>query len=238
MLDMREVLRLIRKRWYVTLPIVLVTICLSAVANAVLPTTYQSESSISLLNSPDVAALPPNNGNPFLSFSQALTVTADFLGRRLASDESAKALAARGLTGTYGVKLADNAMGPFLTLTVTGNDPAQVRKSIDILNAFTAEQLKAMQSEQQAPAGSQIASTVIVPPQAPQAQTKTKLQSVALIAMGGLAIAFLSAFLAENLLGIRRRARFGRRKARTAEQAEQAEQAGDPQAQTSVPAGR
>ncbi|GAA2150961.1 hypothetical protein GCM10009760_45840 [Kitasatospora kazusensis] len=232
MLDMREVLRVIRKRWYVTLPIVVITICLSAVANAVLPTTYQSDCSISLLNSPDVAALPPNNGNPFLSFSQALTVTADFLGRRLASDESAKALAKRGLTGTYGVKLADNAMGPFLTLTVTGTDPVQVRKSIDILNTFTAEQLKTMQSEQQAPAGAQIASTVIVPPQAPQAQTKSKLQSVALIAMGGFAIAFLSAFLTENLLGIRRRAWFGRRR-RAAQAAEEL----PAQAQESVPAG-
>lgn len=234
MLDMREVLRVIRKRWYVTMPIVLITICLAAVANAVLPTTYQSECSISLLNSPDVAAEAPNNGNPFLSFSQALTVTADFLGRRLASDESAKALKARGLTGTYGVKLADNAMGPFLTLTVTGDDPAQVEKSIAVLNTFTAEQLKTMQAEQKAPAGSQIASTVIVPPQAPQAQTKSKLQYVALIGLAGLAVAFLAAFLTENLLGIRRRPS----KRRAAKAAAEAAAAAEPQAQPSVPAGR
>ncbi|MGE7432959.1 MULTISPECIES: YveK family protein [Kitasatospora] len=206
---MREVLRVIRKRWYVTLPIVLITVALSAVANSVLPTTYQSQCSISLLNSPDVAAEAPNNGNPFLSFSQALTVTADFLGRRLSSDESAKDLKARGLTGEYGVKLADNAMGPFLTLTVTGSDPAQVKKSTVVLNTYAADQLKAIQTEQKAPAGAQITSTVIIPPQEPQAQLKQKLQSVALIGLAGLAVAFLSAFVAENLAGVLQRRRAG-----------------------------
>ncbi|MFB7665464.1 chain length determinant protein [Kitasatospora sp. NPDC056138] len=236
---MREVLRVIRKRWYVTLPIVLITMALSAVANAVLPTTYQSQCSISLLNSPDVAAQAPNNGNPFLSFSQALTVTADFLGRRLASDDSAKALKDRGLTGEYSVKLADNAMGPFLTLTVTGSDPVQVKKSIVVLNGYAAEQLKAIQTEQKAPAGSQIASTVIIPPQAPQAQTKSKLQSVALIAMGGLAVAFLSAFVAENLAGVlqRRRSAAARRGAGPGAGAGE-EPAQDPQTEPSLSVGR
>ncbi|WP_441246870.1 chain length determinant protein [Kitasatospora sp. McL0602] len=232
---MRELLRVIRRRWYVTMPIVLITICLSAVANAVLPTTYQSECSISLLNAPSVAALPPNNGNPFLSFSQALTVAADFLGRRLTSDESAEALKKRGLTGTYSVKLADNAMGPFLTLTVTGPDKAQVQKSIGLLNTFTAEQLKAMQSEQQAPAGSQIASTVIIPPQPPQPQTKSKLQYVAMIGLAGLAVAFLAAFVTENVFGVRRRARAEQRHLESAEP-ESAE--GDPVTPPSVTAGR
>jgi uncharacterized protein YcgI (DUF1989 family) len=100
-------------------------------------------------------------------------------------------------------------MGPFLTLTVTGSDPAQVRKSIAVLNTYAADQLKAMQSEQKAPAGSQISSTVIIPPQAPQAQLKQKLQSVALIALGGLTVAFLSAFVAENLAGVLERRRAG-----------------------------
>ncbi|WP_280695762.1 chain length determinant protein [Kitasatospora sp. GP82] len=234
---MREVLRVIRKRWYVTLPIVLITIALSAVANTVLPTTYQSQCSISLLNSPDVAAQAPNNGNPFLTFSQALTVTADFLGRRLSSDESAKELKARGLTGEYGVKLADNAMGPFLTLTVTGPNPAQVEKSIAVLNTYAADQLKAIQAEQKAPAGSQIASTVIVPPQAPQAQTKTKLQSVALIALGGLAVAFLSGFVAENLAGVLQRRRARSRKHGSAA-ADTDDEAPGQQAEPSLAAGR
>ncbi|MER5636113.1 chain length determinant protein [Kitasatospora sp. NPDC002227] len=227
---MRELLRVIRKRWYVTLPIVLITIGLSAVANAVLPTTYQSECSISLLNAPSVSAQAPNNGNPFLSFSQALTVAADFLGRRLTSDQSAEALKKQGLTGTYSVKLADNAMGPFLTLTVTGNNPAEVKKSIDLLNKFTADQLKQMQAEQQAPAGSQIGATVIIPPQPPLAQTKSKLQYVAMIGIAGLAVAFLAAFVTENIFG-RRRARAGRRRGKAAPEEE-------PLAQPSVSAGR
>lgn len=106
-------------------------------ATAVLPRTYQSQASVVLLASRSVAKL--TGGNPYLSFSPSLTLTADAVSRELMAPATVQSLAARGFADPYTVTLPATATatgGSVLTVSVTGTDMASVESA---LRAVTAE---------------------------------------------------------------------------------------------------
>ena len=196
-----ELFRVVGKRWYVAIPALIVALALPALAYTSIAAKYQSQSTISLLNAQQSAALAPHLGNPFLTFDSSLTPTADFLARRLSSSQSGGDLAARGVTEVVTAKLADNAAGPFIALTVTGTDKAHVFASMQIVDDYAAEQLRVIQtaSAPNLQPGALIRSTVIVPPQAPVSQVKSKIEEVAAAGVVGFGMAFLAVFGFENL---------------------------------------
>src|SRR5882757_457792 len=106
-MDLAEIFRVMRRRWYVLLPGLLLTAALGAAVLLLVPVKYQSQSTVVLLNSQKATAA--YDGNPFLSTQTSLTGMADSLARNLDSDASIKDVKAQGLTGTYQAKLADNA---------------------------------------------------------------------------------------------------------------------------------
>src|SRR5260221_3520997 len=117
-MDLAEISRVMRRRWYVLLPGLLLTVGLMVAVRLMVPVTYQSQSTVVLLNSKK--ATVAYDGTPFLSTQTSLTGMADSLARNLNSDGSIRDLKSRGATGTFEAKLADNAQGPLVWLTVTG----------------------------------------------------------------------------------------------------------------------
>ncbi len=226
--------RLLIRRWYAAIPAFLLAGALTALAYTGIAVTYQSQSTLSMLNSPDASAVAPHLGNPFLSFDSSLTPTADFLARRLSSDQSAADLRARGVTETVGAKLADNASGPFVTLIVTGTDQAHVLASMKTFDDYAAEQLQVMQQDPKAPlsTSSLIRSAVIVPPQTPVAQSKSRIEAVAAVAAVSTVAAFLSVVGIDAALARRR----GRRARRAAAEATAATDSPDATEGTDQPA--
>ncbi len=209
-MDLAEVVRVIRTRWYVMVPLLLLTVALTIGVDLSIPTKYQATSETSLLASQSATAgtdKVPGTGNAFLSFDTSLNDTADFLVRRLGSNDAANDLKNLGVTETYAVALAANAQGPFMTLTVTGTNPEHVLTSMNTLTSYTAQQLEAVQAQAGVKPVDMIRSMVIVPPGPPTAQTKTKVQDVLGVAIGGLVMSFLSTFVVENILASRRRRR-------------------------------
>lgn len=209
-MDLAEVVRVIRTRWYVMVPLLLLTIALTVGVDRSIPTKYQATSELSLLASQSATAgtdKVPGTGNAFLSFDTSLNDTADFLVRRLGSNDAATDLKNLGVTETYAVALAANAQGPFMTLTVTGTNPEHVLTSMNTLTTYTARQLEAVQAQAGVRPVDMIRSMVIVPPGPPTPQTKTKVQDVLGVAIGGLVLSFLSTFVVENIQASRRRRR-------------------------------
>lgn len=200
-MDLGEILRLIAKRWYVAVPSIIVGAALPAVAYTSIPTKFQSESTISLLNSSAASDVAPHLGNPFLSFDSSLTPTADFLARRLSTSQAAQELLALGVTEQTSAKLADNASGPFVTLTMTGTDKAHTMQSMQIFDKYAADQLQQMQTTGVAnlPTDSLIRSVVIVAPQDPAPQMKSKYEAVAGAGAAGMILAFLAVFGFDNI---------------------------------------
>jgi hypothetical protein len=203
-MDFGEILRVIRRRWYVTAPGVVLTIAVALTSWLLVPTKYQSTSTLSLINSPR-AVTAPGNGNPFLTFESSLTATADFLSRSLMSEDTARELKAMGVTEEYTAALADNAMGPFVTLTVTGTNKAHVLQSTIVLTEFATNKLQEMQEQSGAPENSMIKAATIIPPQPPESVLKKKIEIVAGATGLLLALTFVITFATENILRSRRR---------------------------------
>ncbi|MFC1419618.1 chain length determinant protein [Streptacidiphilus cavernicola] len=194
-MDLAEIARVMRRRWYVLLPGLLVTAVLVVGVFLVVPTKYQSQSTVELLNSQK--ATVDFDGNPFLSTQTSLTGMADSLARNVNSDAAIADLKSQGLTGTYVAMIADNAQGPLMWLTVTGTDQAAVLKSDQLLTAYTAQRLQQFQAQQSVAADAMIRMTTIVPPQNPVAQLKTKIEYLIMAGLLGVVVSMVGTFYVE-----------------------------------------
>jgi len=209
-MDLVEVIRVIRARWYVLLPLLLLTAALVVGVDKSVPTKYQSTSSLTLLASQSATtgtSTVPGTGNPFGNFNSSLNDTADFLVRRMGSTDVANDLHGRGVTEAYVVALAAGAQGPFISLSVTGTDRQHVLASLNTLSNYTQEQLQVVQQQATVKPVDMIRSMVIVPPGPPSPQTKTKTQGVLGVGIGGLVVTFLAVFVVDNIAASRKRRR-------------------------------
>src|SRR6266567_3596071 len=100
-MNLRQAVRIWRARWILTSVLLILAMAGAAEAAAKMPRYYQSASSVVLLASR--AASVQNGGNPFLSFSPSLTLTADAVSRELMAPGTARQLAAQGFTASYTV---------------------------------------------------------------------------------------------------------------------------------------
>ncbi|SCD34203.1 hypothetical protein GA0115240_10312 [Streptomyces sp. DvalAA-14] len=197
-MDLAEICRVMGRRWYVLVPGLLLTAVLTAGAYLAVPVAYQSQSTVMLLNSQK--ATVAFDGNPFLSTQTSLTGMADSLARNLNSDASIADLRHQGASGTSAAKIADNAQGPLMWLTVTGTDQAAVLKSDKLFTAYAKKRLEEFQVQQAVADQAMIRMTTIVPPQNPVAQTKTRLEYLVLAALAGLVVSMVATFYVEARL--------------------------------------
>ena len=210
-MSLAEMWRVIRRRWYVLLPSILLVMGLTAGVYVSIPSQYQTSAMMSLLASQQSikgTSTVPGTSNPFLNFDSSLNDTADFLVRRLASTDAAQQLGTEGVAGYTAVLAA--SQGPFIELTANGSTPAAATDAISKLIAYTSQQLQQLQLQQGVPAQAMIDSAVIVPGSPPLAQTKKRTQDSLGAAAGGFALALLATF-AIDALALRRRA--GKRRA-------------------------
>lgn len=199
---------MLRRRWYLMVPITVLSLLAGAYLFRTVPLSYQSQSSVALLDSTAVAKLAPTYGNPISNAGGSLVVTADVLIRTLESSDSAKALQGLGVTDAYTVDFAANASGPLLTLTVTGHDQAKVLRETSIFTDFAGDQLKALQTAADIAPAYLVQTTPVVLPQTPVSQSKTKIQDVAGVIVVGITGGFLLCFLLESVMLARRRRPF------------------------------
>jgi hypothetical protein len=204
-----EIFHVMRRRWYVAIPALLLTLVATAGMYVGWPTTYKSEVQLSLLASRSVAQAQGDAGNPYLAFTPGLDSVVDILARNLSSDQSAAQLQALGVTYPYTAGIAANAQGPFLAIDVTGKNRAGITQSMPILVAFAQRRLAEMQNASSAPKDTLVQAVLIAPPSAPTPVTKTKIELVAAVAVLGLVCSFLLCFIAENMLNRRRLAKYG-----------------------------
>jgi hypothetical protein len=165
-MDLRQAVHIWRARWLLTSVLLILALVGAVGAGAKVPRYYQSASSVVLLASP--AASTQNGGNPFLSFSPSLTLTADAVSRELMSPETVGQLAAQGFTAPYTVALPSyttSTTGSVLQVTVTGSDAAGVQRTLQAVTARIGSQLAQLQ--QGVPARGQVrADTLSLTPQA------------------------------------------------------------------------
>ena len=206
-MNLAEIWRIILKRWYIAVPMLLVAVALTGGVYQAIPVQYESTSMISLLASQQATkgtVTLPGTENPFSNFDSSLNDTADFLTRRVNSSDDALQLAAQGVTGKYSETLAAS-QGPFILLTVQAPTSADAQAEMSTLINYTSQALEALQQEENVPAVDMIRSDVIVPGSEATAQTKTRLQDTLGAGAGGLALAILVTLAVNSVLESRRR---------------------------------
>ncbi|HEY7145395.1 MAG TPA: hypothetical protein VH637_14225 [Streptosporangiaceae bacterium] len=159
-----------------------------AVALRQLPQTYQANSSVLLLASRSAAKT--NGGNPYLSFSPSLTLTADVLSRELMAPAVVNDLASKGYTATYTAELAPyttTTTGSVLLISVTGSEPAQVQSTLTGVTHEVARELAQLQKRVK-PASRIRSATLSYSPQATLSVTQSARSMVIVIALGLLLV--------------------------------------------------
>ncbi len=135
--------RILRKRWWLVLLLLLLTLVATA-ALAARPGPYTAESQVALLPSRHISG--PAGGNPYLSFDDSDTLTADLLRREMTAPAAGARLAAAGYSSAYQVADDPTTAGPVLDITVTGNSKAMVEHTLQGVTAAASTTLAGMQS--------------------------------------------------------------------------------------------
>ena len=204
-----EIFAILRRRWYFMVPFTLLSVLCGAYLYVTVPVSYQSQSSVALLDSRAVAQLAPTFGNPISNASGSLVVTADVLIRTLESSDAAKELHGRGVTDQYTAGFASNSDSPLVALSVTGTDRAKVLKETNTLTDFAGEQLKALQAAAKVPQVYFVQTAPVVLPQTPVSKSKTRYQDIAAVLILGVVSAFMLSILLEGVAVVRKRGRAG-----------------------------
>ncbi|MFF9173285.1 O-antigen ligase family protein [Streptomyces sp. NPDC014793] len=204
-MSLGEIWAILRRRWYFVVPLTLLSLVCGGYLYVTVPVSYQSQSSVTLLDSSAVSRLPPTFGNPISNAGGSLIVTADVLIRTLESNDAAKELRGRGVTDPYTAGFAPTADSPLLTLSVTGTDRAKVLRETNILTEFAGEQLKALQAAAKVPPAYFVQTAPVVLPQTPVAKSKNRYQDIAAVVILGVVSAFLLSILMEGVAVVRRR---------------------------------
>jgi hypothetical protein len=178
-----ELLHIWRRRWILTTALIILALIGAASALQKLPRTYQSQSSVVLLASRSAAKA--TGGNPYLSFSASLTLTADILGREMTGPAALRYLAARGVDDTYTVALAPDTTtttGSVLLVTVTGHSKDAVESALRAVTSDVGLQLARMQ-DSVAPRNQIRAATISFSPQATLSTSQTARSLVPVVAL-------------------------------------------------------
>lgn len=202
-----EIGAVLRRRWYVMAPLTMIGLLAGLHLYESVPVSYQSQSSVALLDSTAVAELAPAFGNPIANAGGSLVVTADVLIRTMSGADAARDLHGLGVTDPYTVGFAANTSGPMLTLTVTGTNREKVLKETSTLTAFAGEQLNALQAAAKVQPAYFVQTAPVVLPQTPKPQLKTRYQQVLAVVIAAVVAGFTASFVAESLLASRRRRR-------------------------------
>jgi hypothetical protein len=173
-----------RKRRGLTAALLILAFVSLVGAVAGLPRTYQSQASVVLLASRSAAR--QTGGNPYLSFSASLTLTADALSREMMAPAVVQSLAARGYAESYTVTLpADTTAttGSVLVVAVSGSDPASVQRTLRAVVAEVGTALVRIQGAVRPQDEIRVA-TLSVAPQATLAVSQTARPIVVIAVLG------------------------------------------------------
>jgi hypothetical protein len=123
-----------RRRWALTIFLLLLALVGTGVAALRAPRTYQAQSMVVLLASHNSSKAM--GGNPYLSFSDSLSTTASVISSELMDPQTASTLRAQGFPEGYQVvsqaTLSQTTLlpAPFVQVTVTGSNRALVEHTL------------------------------------------------------------------------------------------------------------
>jgi capsular polysaccharide biosynthesis protein len=202
-MDLLDSVRILARRWLLTVPLLMITLT-GVVAGAVmLPWTYKSEATVVFLSSRLQAK--QTGGNPWLAFDSSLTVTAEVVGREIMDARTADALRQQGHTAEYKVGIAADSTGPVLVIEVQGPEPQVTQNTLNAVLRQIPARLDAIQNQGSVMPQARIRpETVSASPRATRV-VKDKIRTLLMALFAGLVVTIGVPLFAESLAVRRRR---------------------------------
>jgi hypothetical protein len=189
-MDIMSLLRLMGRHWRVTVPAGVATLILVVAALVLSSPTYEANASVALFSPPTApetsdGAASAEGQNPYTRYGD-LSVVADIVARKMASDGEQAKLKAEGVTG-YTVVANRLQRGPLVEVTGTGPNPEAAITSAKLVIKEFGTALEDAQRAADADPNYFITSREIQAPEAAVAQVGSTLRTaIAALAVGGL----------------------------------------------------
>ncbi|MDX3662019.1 hypothetical protein PV646_32360 [Streptomyces sp. ID05-26A] len=205
-MDFWGTVRVLRRRWYIALPAVLLTGILALYVYATVPTRYES-SGVLVLTSPAAGGRYTANTkpedvvrvNPLLQFDGSLTTTAQILTQILGDPKTAEELAGKGSTSVYTANTGPVG-GPLLFITTESDSAESAEGLVGKVLEKTVAELAAQQKALSAPEQTFITAQVLVKPTTASAKIGGKVRYVGAATVVLLLLTLASTFAADSIL--------------------------------------
>jgi hypothetical protein len=211
-MDFWGTVRVLRRRWYIAVPAVLLTGVLALYVYITVPTRYES-SGVLVLTSPAAGGKYSGNTkpedvvkvNPLLQFDGSLTTTAQILTQVLGDPKTAEELAGKGSTATYTANTGPVG-GPLLFVSTEADSAESAEGLVGKVLEKTVNELAAQQKALNAPEQTFITAQILVKPTTASAKIGGKVRYVGAATVVLLLLTLASTFAADSmLLKIKRR---------------------------------
>lgn len=212
-MDFWETMRVLRRRWYIALPALLVSGILAMLTYTSVPTRYES-TGVLVLTSPSSGGRHSDKTkpedvvrvNPLLAFDSSLTTTAQILTQVLGDPTTHAELAGEKSTSVYTANTGPVG-GPLLFVTAESDTGEQAKTLVGKIMERAAQELDTRQRTLNAPEPTFITSQVLVKPTAPQAKIGGKVRFVGAAAVVLLLLTIAVTFGSDSVLGKLKRRR-------------------------------
>jgi hypothetical protein len=205
-MDFWGTVRVLRRRWYIALPAVLLTGVLALYVYITVPTRYES-SGVLVLTSPAAGGrysekTKPEDVvrvNPLLQFDGSLTTTAQILTQVLGDPKTAEELAGKGSTATYTANTGPVG-GPLLFVTTEADSAEAAQGLVGKVLERTVGELSAQQKALNAPEQTFITAQILVKPTTAEAKVGGKVRYVGAATVVLLLLTIASTFATDSVL--------------------------------------
>jgi hypothetical protein len=195
--------RVLLRRWYVVVPMLLLTVVGCVAAWLLIAPTYVLKASVLFLN--PAIATDPDTGvrNPYVDFGN-LTIPARVVSDVMAQGHVREELVDQGAAPTYEVAL-EGSVSPLLMVNVQADSEAQALLTGELVVQRIGAELQRRQQALNAPPVTYITPEVISPPVEAHPTYASHLRAIAgILGLGGL-LSVSAAFLVEAAFSSRRR---------------------------------
>lgn len=198
---LRELGRLLRRRWPFVVVALLISGCLAAVLLRVVAADYRTSASVVLV--PPETTLG-DTGNPYL-FLGGLDQTVDVLARSLNNGDARAAIeSVTPVDAGYTADADFTTSAPIILVTAEAKRAEDATYLLNAVLARVTQNLVELQSDVGVPARSQIGSQVVARDE-PEALQKPRLRQVALVTIASLVALILLIAAVDSLLARRPR---------------------------------
>ena len=194
-------LRVLVRRWYVIVPMLLMTALGGWLVTSMMEPEYESTASLVLLG--------PNMGkegavNPYLDFGGSHETTAFVLASNLSSETVVERLYEAGATGTY---LVTASGGPIIGVQATGRDEAEAMRTGQVVVTAVTDELRVLQERAGGPPESFLRAETVLYPDTASFRVGSKIRVLVAIGVLGIAASLSVTFAFESISRARQQRR-------------------------------